>query len=392
MGERTVLDEHGKETVMQQSDDRSRRRGRLVMVGVMAFMLVAAAAVAQVAAGPFDDVPDDHLFAKEIAWMKDTRVTRGCNPPDNTEYCPEDAISRGEMAAFFYRYHDTMGGVLTDAQIEQILELVLGEIGEGGDGLTAAQVQALIDESLTDYLTESEIRDLIVEVLGEEGLTSDDVELLIETALLDLELGLGEAEVQALITTALGGLDLGLDAAAVQALIDAALGGLDLGLGSDAVQDLIDAALLSIELGLDADGVQALIDSALLDLDLGLDAAAVQGLIDTALGAVTGGILDDVNDLVGGLLGGVEESLESALTDELTLRQTSVPILLGVNATAEVDCEADEVPIAGGFSSGGLLGVNVIENRPTATGWRVVATATVLGDLTAYVTCAAVGA
>src|SRR5690606_15443868 len=87
---------------------------------------------------------------------------------------------------------------------EEILELVLGEIGEGGEGLTASQVQALIDASLTDYLTEAEIRDLILEVLDDEGLTTHDVDVLIQTALLDLELGLDAAEVQGLIDTALG--------------------------------------------------------------------------------------------------------------------------------------------------------------------------------------------
>ena len=339
---------------MQHDDARTNRGGRrtrLMLVGVMAFMLIAGAAIAQVA-GPFDDVPDDHLFAKEIGWMKDTRVTRGCNPPENTEFCPEDAISRGEMAAFIYRYHDTMGGVLTDAQIQEILELVVGELGEGGEGLTAAQVQALIDESLTDYLTETEIRDLIGEVLADEGLTPAEIELLIETALLDLELGLSTAEVQALITTALDGLELGLDAAAVQGLINTALGA----------------------------------------LDLGLDAGAVQDLIDTALAGATGGILDDVTDTVNGLLGGVEESLETALTDELTLYSNTEEVLVGVDVTASVDCATDEVPIAGGFATGGLVSLNVTESRPTATGWTVSATAGVGASLTAYVTCAKVGA
>ncbi|HJR91996.1 MAG TPA: S8 family serine peptidase, partial [Acidimicrobiia bacterium] len=51
----------------------------------------------------FDDVPDDHLFAKEIAWLATQGITRGCNPPDNTMFCPDDDVTRGQMAAFLNR-------------------------------------------------------------------------------------------------------------------------------------------------------------------------------------------------------------------------------------------------------------------------------------------------
>jgi minor extracellular serine protease Vpr len=51
----------------------------------------------------FDDVPDDHLFAKEIAWLALQGITRSCNPPDNTLFCPADDVTRGQMAAFLNR-------------------------------------------------------------------------------------------------------------------------------------------------------------------------------------------------------------------------------------------------------------------------------------------------
>jgi len=53
--------------------------------------------------GPFDDVPFDHLFVDDITWLKDLRITLGCNPPDNTMYCPDAYVSRGEMAALLVR-------------------------------------------------------------------------------------------------------------------------------------------------------------------------------------------------------------------------------------------------------------------------------------------------
>ncbi|MCZ6640531.1 MAG: hypothetical protein O7F71_03055, partial [Gammaproteobacteria bacterium] len=30
-------------------------------------------------------------------------ITKGCNPPRNTRYCPDDAVTRGQMAAFLQR-------------------------------------------------------------------------------------------------------------------------------------------------------------------------------------------------------------------------------------------------------------------------------------------------
>lgn len=78
-----------------------RRTAVLAVTGVMA-MVLATAAVAAVT--NFDDVPDDHLFATEIAWMDANDITRGCNPPDNTRFCPDRSVTRGEMSAFFYRF------------------------------------------------------------------------------------------------------------------------------------------------------------------------------------------------------------------------------------------------------------------------------------------------
>jgi len=52
---------------------------------------------------PFLDVPVSHLFASDIAWLSDAGITRGCNPPANDLYCPDDAVTRGQMAAFLVR-------------------------------------------------------------------------------------------------------------------------------------------------------------------------------------------------------------------------------------------------------------------------------------------------
>ena len=79
------------------------RKRKLWMTAAVA-ALVSLVGVSAAANQSFTDVPSDHLFHGDIEWMKESGVTRGCNPPANTEYCPEDNTTRGEMAAFFHRF------------------------------------------------------------------------------------------------------------------------------------------------------------------------------------------------------------------------------------------------------------------------------------------------
>ncbi len=57
---------------------------------------------------PFVDIATSP-FVDDILWLVDKSITKGCNPPVNTQYCPEASVTRGEMAAFLVR---TLG--LTD--------------------------------------------------------------------------------------------------------------------------------------------------------------------------------------------------------------------------------------------------------------------------------------
>lgn len=52
---------------------------------------------------PFSDVPTNHQFYKEIAWMESMGITTGY--PDGT-FRPSAAVNRDAMAAFFYRFAD----------------------------------------------------------------------------------------------------------------------------------------------------------------------------------------------------------------------------------------------------------------------------------------------
>lgn len=78
------------------------RRRRLILVGVLAAALIGVPAML-LAADRFTDVPDDNVFHDDITWLADADVTRGCNPPDNTEFCPTETVTRQQMAAFMRR-------------------------------------------------------------------------------------------------------------------------------------------------------------------------------------------------------------------------------------------------------------------------------------------------
>lgn len=52
--------------------------------------------------GQFAD-DEGSVFAVDIEWLAGTGVTRGCNPPFNDRFCPDDPVTRGQMAAFLSR-------------------------------------------------------------------------------------------------------------------------------------------------------------------------------------------------------------------------------------------------------------------------------------------------
>src|SRR5690606_24134747 len=50
------------------------------------------------------------VFEHDIVWMALEGLTKGCNPPRNDRYCPERAVTRGELAAFLHRALDLPAG------------------------------------------------------------------------------------------------------------------------------------------------------------------------------------------------------------------------------------------------------------------------------------------
>ena len=44
-----------------------------------------------------------HTFEAAIGWLADQGITKGCNPPLNTRFCPDDSVTRGQIAVFIAR-------------------------------------------------------------------------------------------------------------------------------------------------------------------------------------------------------------------------------------------------------------------------------------------------
>jgi hypothetical protein len=44
-----------------------------------------------------------HMFAYDISWLASSGITKGCNPPRNSRFCPDTFVTRGQMAAFLVR-------------------------------------------------------------------------------------------------------------------------------------------------------------------------------------------------------------------------------------------------------------------------------------------------
>lgn len=103
--------------------DRSRQRLPTTVTIIVTALIVAPATA--LASHGFTDVRSGEFFHEAVDWMKDNDVTVGCNPPNNTEYCPNDFVTRGEMAVFLERL-DTKDVFLRPGEVEL----------EGGDADT----------------------------------------------------------------------------------------------------------------------------------------------------------------------------------------------------------------------------------------------------------------
>lgn len=76
---------------------------RSVSRGEMAAFLVRAFGLTEDDDREFVDVPSGSTFAVDISKLATAGITIGCNPPTNNRFCPNDPVTRGQMAAFIVR-------------------------------------------------------------------------------------------------------------------------------------------------------------------------------------------------------------------------------------------------------------------------------------------------
>ncbi len=83
------------------------KRRMIITVCVVGAMSIATSATAAIIGRSFDDVPEDHLFAADIAWAKDHGIVFGYG---DGNFGPEDFMTRGQLTAVMHRYHNAFGG------------------------------------------------------------------------------------------------------------------------------------------------------------------------------------------------------------------------------------------------------------------------------------------
>jgi hypothetical protein len=51
----------------------------------------------------FTDVDEADIFYADILWRSREEITKGCNPAANDLFCPDDPVSRPQIAVFLRR-------------------------------------------------------------------------------------------------------------------------------------------------------------------------------------------------------------------------------------------------------------------------------------------------
>jgi hypothetical protein len=102
--------------------------------GQMAAFMVRALHLTDSLDNPFVD-DDTSVFEADIEKIAAAGITKGCNPPANDRYCPTNFVTRGQMAAFLVRalkYTDDGGGDLFVDDDDSIFESDIDKLGTAG--------------------------------------------------------------------------------------------------------------------------------------------------------------------------------------------------------------------------------------------------------------------
>ena len=105
-----------------------RRLAAITAVGAMAVLLPGIA----VAQSGFGDVPSNYVHAPGIDYVADAGITAGCG--DGSDYCPNDAVTRGQMATFLHRSSGNAPGIAPSVDAATLGGQTAEEIAAGAAG------------------------------------------------------------------------------------------------------------------------------------------------------------------------------------------------------------------------------------------------------------------
>ena len=98
---RAIVAEQGRQLAAQARDRRTPRAGRYLLPLLSAALLVALVPLVTLAAVPFSDLNEGSVHNASIDAIYQAGITRGCVP--DVAYCPNDFVTRQEMATFLAR-------------------------------------------------------------------------------------------------------------------------------------------------------------------------------------------------------------------------------------------------------------------------------------------------
>ena len=121
--------------------------GAIVTRGAMAAFLTRSFNYAPDRAGPVFLDSTSSVFADDISALARAGVTTGCNPPDNDRFCPQQPVTRAQMATMLARALD-----LDPITPPPPVEVTLAIVPRSGWGAAAARTDRMVEHRI-DTLT-----------------------------------------------------------------------------------------------------------------------------------------------------------------------------------------------------------------------------------------------
>jgi hypothetical protein len=159
------------------------KKNRKLLVVLAGLLVVSAIPVAVFASSDTFNDDDGSIFEADIEWLAGAGVTSGCNPPDNTSFCPDAGVTRGQMAAFMRRFAQYLGaedGTVSNADNASrlggrgrtefqpaLFAFDSGTVSVSGNGVyEAASASVTTTDPLICFIGQSSQADILVRASG----------------------------------------------------------------------------------------------------------------------------------------------------------------------------------------------------------------------------------